>query len=110
MFSSSAFGSSRMDWNGQVAVVTGGSRGIGAAITCRLAARGAAVGINYMARNAEAEALRADIVGAGGRAVVLQADVADPAAVAEMFAKVEAELGPVSILMNNAGVSTPATL
>jgi 3-oxoacyl-[acyl-carrier protein] reductase len=78
-----------VDWNGQVAVVTGGSRGIGAAITRRLAARGVAVGINYMTRGAEAEALRTDIVGAGGRAVVLQADVADPAAVAELFAKVE---------------------
>jgi 3-oxoacyl-[acyl-carrier protein] reductase len=99
-----------VDWNGQVAIVTGGSRGIGAAITRRLASRGIAVGINYMARDEEAEALREDITAAGGRAAVLQADVADPAAVAEMFAKVETELGPVSILVNNAGVSDPATL
>src|SRR5689334_20932440 len=98
-----------MDWNGQVAVVTGGSRGIGAAITRRLVARGAAMGINYMARAVEAEALCADIVAAGGRAAVLQADVADPAAVEAMFANVESELGPVSILVNNAGVSAPAT-
>ncbi len=96
--------------NGQVAVVTGGSRGIGAAIARRLAARGVAVGINYMARAAEAEALRAEIIAAGGRAATLQADVADPAAVAAMFAEVETELGPVSILVNNAGISTPATL
>lgn len=101
---------SRMDWNGQVAVVTGGSRGIGAAITRRLAARGAAVGINYMARAVEAETLRAEIVAAGGRAAALQADIADPAAVEAMFAQVESALGPVSILVNNAGVSTPATL
>ncbi len=99
-----------MTWDGQVAVVTGGSRGIGAAITRRLASCGVAVGINYMARATEAEALRADIVAAGGRAATLQADVADPAAVAGMFAKVEAELGPVSILVNNAGVSAPSTL
>jgi 3-oxoacyl-[acyl-carrier protein] reductase len=99
-----------VDWTEQVAIVTGGSRGIGAAITRRLAACGAAVGINYMARATEAEALRADIVAAGGRAAVLQADVADEAAVAVMFSKVESELGPVSILVNNAGVSTPATL
>ena len=71
-----------MDWNGQVAVVTGGSRGIGAAICRRLAERGAAVGINYVARSTEAEALRAEIVAAGGRAALLQADVADSAAVA----------------------------
>ena len=75
-----------MDWNGQVAVVTGGSRGIGAAICRRLAGRGAAVGINYVARSTEAEALRAEIVAAGGRAALLQADVADSAAVAAMFA------------------------
>jgi short chain dehydrogenase len=97
---------SRMDWNGQVAVVTGGSRGIGAAITRQLAARGAAVGINYMARTMEAEVLRADIVAAGGRAALLQGDVADPDAVTAMFSRAEAELGPVPILVNNAGVST----
>ncbi|WP_395711796.1 SDR family NAD(P)-dependent oxidoreductase [Reyranella sp.] len=99
-----------MDWNGQVAIVTGGSRGIGAAICRRLAARGAAVGINYVAHPAEAEALRAEIVAAGGRAALLQADVADPAAVAAMVAEAEGKLGPVSILVNNAGVSAPATL
>jgi 3-oxoacyl-[acyl-carrier protein] reductase len=60
-----------MDRNGQVAVVTGGSRGIGAAITRRLAARGVAVGINYMARGAEAEALRAEIIATGARAATL---------------------------------------
>jgi 3-oxoacyl-[acyl-carrier protein] reductase len=68
------------------------------------------VGINYMARAVEAEALRAEIIAAGGRATTLHADVADPAAVAAMFAEVETELGPVSILVNNAGISTPATL
>ena len=99
-----------MDWKGQVAIVTGGSRGIGAAICRRLAARGAAVGINYVARSTEAEALRAEIVAAGGRAALLQADVADSAAVAAMFGEAEGKLGTVSILINNAGVSAPATL
>jgi len=99
-----------MTLDGQVAVVTGGSRGIGAAITRFLSKRGAAVAINYMTRSMEAEALRAEIIAAGGRAAVLQADVADPAAVAAMIANVQAELGPVSILVNNAGVSAPATL
>ena len=78
-----------MDWKGQVAIVTGGSRGIGAAICRRLAARGAAVGINYVARSTEAEALRAEIVAAGGRVALLQADVADSAAVAAMLAGAE---------------------
>jgi NAD(P)-dependent dehydrogenase (short-subunit alcohol dehydrogenase family) len=54
--------------------------------------------------------LRADIVTAGSRVALLQADVADSAAVTAMFSKAEAELGPVSILVNNAGVSAPATL
>jgi len=99
-----------MDWQGQVAIVTGGSRGIGAAICRRLAARGAAVGINYVARSTEAEALRAEIVAAGGRAALLQADVADSAAMSAMFAEAEGKLGTVSILVNNAGVSAPATL
>ncbi len=66
--------------------------------------------INYSIRSMEAEALRTEIIAAGGRAAVLQADVADPAAVTTMFSKAEAELGPVSILVNNAGVSAPATL
>jgi 3-oxoacyl-[acyl-carrier protein] reductase len=81
-----------MAWDGQVAVVTGGSRGIGAAITRLLSKRGAAVAINYMTRSMEAEALRAGIIAAGGRA-----DVADPAAVEAMFTKAQAELGSVSI-------------
>jgi 3-oxoacyl-[acyl-carrier protein] reductase len=84
-----------MAWDGQVAVVTGGSRGIGAAITRLLSKRGAAVDINYMTRSMEAEALRAEIIAAGGRAAALRADVADP--VATMLAKVQAELGSVSI-------------
>jgi NAD(P)-dependent dehydrogenase (short-subunit alcohol dehydrogenase family) len=58
----------------------------------------------------QAEALRAEIVAAGGRAALLQADVADSAAVAAMFAEAEGKLGTVSILVNNAGVSAPATL
>src|SRR5690349_14039056 len=99
-----------MAWDRQVAVVTGGSRGIGAAITRLLSRRGAAVAINYITHPTEAEVLRAEIIAAGGRAAVLRADVADPAAVAAMFAKVQAQLGPVTILVNNAGVSTPATL
>ncbi len=94
-----------MDWTTQIAIVTGSSRGIGAAIVRRLARCGAAVAINYAARAAEADALTGEITAAGGRAIAVQADVADPDAVARMLARTEAELGPPTILVNNAGIS-----
>src|SRR5205807_3143810 len=97
-------------WTEQIAIVTGGSRGIGRAIARALAARGAAICINYATRAAEAEAAAAEIAAMGGRVIAIQADVADADAVTRMVARTEAELGPVSILVNNAGVSSPATL
>jgi 3-oxoacyl-[acyl-carrier protein] reductase len=72
--------------------------------------RGAAICINYATHTPEAEAAAAEIAVAGGRVIAIQADVADADAVARMVARTEAELGPVSILVNNAGVSSPATL
>src|SRR5690349_4679953 len=91
-----------------VALVTGGSRGIGTAIVHALAAAGAAVAINYREQAKAAETL-ADAIGkAGGRAIAVQADVADSAAVAKMFARITAELGGVDILVNNAGIRSPA--
>ena len=98
------------DWTDQVAIVTGSSRGIGRAIARALAERGAAICINYATRTAEAEAAAAEIAATGGRVIAIQADVADADAVARMVARTEAELGPVSILVNNASVSSPATL
>jgi NAD(P)-dependent dehydrogenase (short-subunit alcohol dehydrogenase family) len=99
-----------MAWRDQVALVTGGARGIGAATVRLLAKRGAAVCVNY-AQNAEAaESLVAEIIAAGGRAVAARADVADAAAVEELVARTEKELGPVTILVNNAGVSWRGTL
>jgi 3-oxoacyl-[acyl-carrier protein] reductase len=98
------------DWTDQVAIVTGSSRGIGRAIARALSMRSAAICINYATRAAEAEAAAAEIAVAGGRVIAIQADVADADAVARMVVRTEAELGPVSILVNNAGVSSPATL
>src|SRR5215468_5337353 len=90
--------------NGKVAVVTGGSRGIGAAIAERLAKDGFTVVINYAGSAAEAEALVGKIEQAGRRAVTAQADVSDPAAVARMFDMVDAAFGGVDVLVNNAGI------
>jgi 3-oxoacyl-[acyl-carrier protein] reductase len=103
-------GERRMAWSNQVAVVTGGARGIGRATARLLAQRGAAVCVNYVARADAAEAVAGEIRQAGGRAMTAHADVADEAAVTAVVARAEAELGPVTILVNNAGWSHQATL
>lgn len=88
----------------KVLLVTGGSRGIGAAI-CRLGAReGYDVAINYAGRAAAAEAVAAEVRAAGRRAITIQGNVADEAAVAAMFDRTTAELGPVDAFVSNAGV------
>jgi 3-oxoacyl-[acyl-carrier protein] reductase len=99
-----------MAWSDQVAVVTGGARGLGRATAQLLAERGAAVCVNYAARADAAEALAAKIKDSGGRAIAVGADVSDAAAVEAMVHRTEAELGPVTILVNNAGVAYQATL
>jgi 3-oxoacyl-[acyl-carrier protein] reductase len=87
------------------ALVTGGSRGIGAAISRLLAADGWAVAVNYRSGEAEANAVVAAIEAAGGRAVALGADVADPAAAGPLLDRAAEALGaPVLALVNNAGV------
>jgi 3-oxoacyl-[acyl-carrier protein] reductase len=89
---------------GKVAVVTGASKGIGAGIAKGLAAEGAAVVVNYASSRDGAARVVADIVGAGGRAVAVQGDVAKAADVARLFAETKAAFGPADILVNNAGV------
>ena len=95
---------------GRVAVVTGASRGIGAAIARRLAADGAKVVVNYSTGAEAAEQVVAAIRGAGGEAVAVQADVSDPAQVERLFAEAKAAYGRLDILVNNAGVAEFAPL
>ena len=86
------------------ALVTGASRGIGAAIARGLASDGWPVAVNYLRDEAAAGAVVEEISAAGGRAVAVQADVADPAAADQLLGRVEEELGSVLALVNNAGV------
>jgi len=89
----------------RVALVTGGSRGIGRAISERLAAQGHSVAVNYAANREAADATVDAIRVSGGTAVAIQADVGDEDAVAAMFESVTNDLGPVEILVNNAGIT-----
>ncbi|SDR46009.1 3-oxoacyl-[acyl-carrier protein] reductase [Rhizobiales bacterium GAS113] len=89
---------------GKVAIVTGASRGIGAAVAERLASDGFTVVINYSGDAVPAEALAQKIEGKGGRALTAKADVSDPQAVRRMFDAAEAAFGGVDVLVNNAGI------
>jgi 3-oxoacyl-[acyl-carrier protein] reductase len=86
------------------ALVTGGSRGIGAAIAKSLAREGWPVGVNYRSDSGAAEAVVAEITSAGGRAKALKGDIADPETADKLFKTLEDEFGPVLVLVNNAGV------
>ncbi|MCS0610039.1 SDR family oxidoreductase [Massilia solisilvae] len=90
----------------QVVIVTGSGRGIGAAVARQLAAGGHAVAVNFRSDRQAAEELVRTVRAAGGVALAVQADVADEAQVTQMFDMVEQELGPVSALVNNAGVTS----
>lgn len=96
--------------DGKVAIVTGASHGIGAAIAERLARDGMAVGVNFSRGAAEADKMVEKIKAAGGRAMAVQADVSDASAVAGMFDTVTAAFGGVDVLVNNAGMMKLAPL
>jgi len=88
----------------RTAIITGASRGIGAAVAQRLARDGFNVVINFAANAAEAESLATRIQSAGGKALAVRADVSDPAAVRALFAEAEAAYGGIDVLVNNAGI------
>jgi 3-oxoacyl-[acyl-carrier protein] reductase len=94
-----------VDLSGRVALVTGGSRGIGRAIALALAERSAAVAVNFRSRAEDAEAVVAQIRSGGGRAIAVGADVSLSAEVAGLAVSAERELGPVDVLINNAGIA-----
>jgi 3-oxoacyl-[acyl-carrier protein] reductase len=95
----------KQDLTGHTALVTGASRGIGAAVVLALARAGAAVAVNYRERADDAEAVVAKIAASGGRAIAIAADVSQSADVAAMIDAVTKALGPIDILINNAGMA-----
>ena len=99
-----------MSLSGQVAIVTGGSRGIGRAIACELARQGARVVVNYQSNAAAAEDVVAQIGAAGGSAFAHAANVADQAAVAGMVEACLARWGRLDMLVNNAGITADAPM
>ena len=95
---------------GKVALVTGGSRGIGRAVAIRLAEEGAKVAVNYAGNQEAAEEVKTVIEQRGGTALLVQADVSDSTAAADMVARVHEELGGLDILVNNAGITRDTLL
>src|SRR5258706_8971567 len=95
--------------DGRIALVTGGSRGIGAAIAKRLAADGANVAITYTKGADAAASVVKEIEGAGGKAIAIQADAADAGAVEAAVEKTVATFGQLDVLVNNAGTAIPKT-
>jgi len=92
------------DLSGKIALVTGGSRGIGAAVAVALAEAGADVAVNYRERAEAAAKVAKDIERTGRRALAVGADVSNSGAVGKMIERITAELGPIDILVNNAGI------
>ncbi len=95
---------------GKVAVVTGASKGIGAAIAKELAAQGASVVVNYASSKEGADKVVGDIVAAGGKAVAIGGSVAKPAEIETLFAETKKQFGHIDILVNNAGVYSMSSI
>ena len=98
------------DLRDRVALVTGGSRGIGAGVAIALARAGAHVAVNFRERADAANAICGEIIGTGRKAIAIQADVSVSADVTRMVAEIEARLGGIDILVNNAGIAHPRKL
>jgi 3-oxoacyl-[acyl-carrier protein] reductase len=98
------------DLKGKVALVTGASKGIGAGIAKELAARGAAVAVNYSGSKANAEKLVEEIKAAGGKAIAVQGNVANPDAIGPLVQATVKTFGPLDILVNNAGIYEPSPI
>ena len=94
-----------VDLHGRIALVTGASRGIGRAIAIALARCGADMAVNYRTQKDEAQVTRQQIISQGRRAIEVQADVSRSPEVANMVARIEKDLGPVDILVKNAGIA-----
>lgn len=106
----SSYNRMMQDLKNRVALVTGGSRGIGAGIAVALARAGADVAVNYQKRADAANSVCTEIKNLGREAFPIQADVSVSAGVKAMIAEVESQLGPVDILVNNAGIAIPHSL
>src|SRR5690242_18409130 len=95
------------DITGKVALVTGGDRGIGRGVAVALAQAGAEVAINYHVNAESANQVSTAIEKLGRRSISVQTDISDINQIAAMVQKIQSELGPIEILVNNAGVNTP---
>src|SRR5437762_13265076 len=90
--------------NGKVAVVTGASKGIGAAIAKALGAEGASIVVNYSSSKAEGEKVAKEIAGDGGKAIAVQANLSKPQEIERLFTEAKKAFGRLDILVNNAGI------
>jgi len=95
--------------SGAVALVTGGSRGIGRSISLALASRGIKVAVNFVSDKSSAEDVVSEIRSRGGDGGIFRADVANESDVSEMVSRIESELGPIDLLITNAGIGAPTT-